>query len=119
MSKGLFDRVGDELEAREKSPALQISDLLALPDAESRLLNWMIHQGQVTLPEMLTFLAQDETPTRAMLDELCRKGYIRSIEMRGITQYRVRLAPKRGKTMPANLWATLDDKVEHGEEERQ
>ena len=118
MSKGLFDRVEGELEAREKSPGLSMSDLLALPDVPSRLLNWMMRQGQVTLADAMTFLAQDETQTRALLDDLRSKGYIREIEMRGITQFRVRLAPKRGRALPANLWAALDDKVEHGEEER-
>ena len=53
-----------------------------------------------------------------MLDDLCGKGYVRAIEMRGATQYRVRLAPKRGRTLPADLWAALDDKVEHTEEKR-
>jgi hypothetical protein len=33
-----------------------------------------------------------------------------------VTTYRVRLAPKRGRTMPANLWQALDDKVETDEE---
>ena len=118
MSKGLFDRVEGELAAREKTPGLQMSDLLALPEMESRLLNWMIRQQQVTLVDTLAFLAQDETQTRALLDDLCGKGYIRQIDMHGITQYRVRLAPKRGRALPSNLWAALDDKVEHGGEEQ-
>ncbi len=118
MSKGLFDRVQGELEAREKSPGLQMSDLLTLPDETSRLLNWMMRQQQVTLAEAMTFLAQDETQTRTLLDDLCSKGYVREIEMHGVTQYRVRLAPKRGRTLPANLWTAIDDKVEHGEGEQ-
>ncbi len=118
MSKGLFDRVQGELEAREKSPGLQMSDLLTLPDETSHLLNWMIRQQQVTLAEAMTFLAQDETQTRALMDDLCGKGYVREIEMHGVMQYRVRLAPKRGRALPSNLWAALDDKVEHGEGEQ-
>ncbi len=35
MGKGLFDRVQGEPEAREKSSGLQMSDLLALPNAAS------------------------------------------------------------------------------------
>ncbi len=116
MSKGLFDRVQGELDAREKSPGLQMSDLLTMPDAPSRLLNWVIRQQQVTLADAVTFLAQDEKQTRELLDDLCGKGYMREIEMHGVTQYRIRLAPKRGRALPSNLWAALDGKVEHDEE---
>ncbi len=113
MSKGLFDRVQGELDARDKSPGLQMSDLLMLPDATRRLLNWMIRQQQVTLAEATAFLAQDEPPTHALLEDLCGRGYVREIEMQGVTQYRVRLAPKRGRALPSNLWAALRDKVQH------
>ncbi len=116
MGKGLFNRLEGELEAREKSSGLQMSDLLALPDPESGLLNWMIRQGQVALSDVSTFLGQDETRAHTLLEDLCGRGYVRAIEMRGVTQYRVRLAPKRGRALSSNLWAALDDKVEHGEE---
>ncbi len=118
MSKGLFDRVQGELEAREKSLGLQISDLLTLPDATSRFLNWMIRQQQITLADAMVFLAQAETPTRELLNDLCDKGYLRVVEMHGTQQYRIRLAPKRGRTLPSNLWMALDDKVERGEEKQ-
>ena len=118
MDKGLFNRVQGELNAREQSPGLRISDLLVMPDPECGLLNWMIRQGPVTFSDITTFLGQDETNTRAILADLSNQGYVREIEIRGVTTYRVRLAPKRGGALPANLWAALDDKVERGEEER-
>jgi len=46
------------------------------------------------------------------------KGLIREIEMRGVIHYRVRLAPKRGRALPANLWRALSGRVEGEEEER-
>ncbi len=119
MGKGLFDRVQGELEAREKSPGLQMSDLLALPEAASRLLNWMMRQQQVTLAEALNFLGQAEPQVRATLEDLCGQGYVRVFELRGVTQYRVRLAPKRGRACTPDLWAALDDKVPQGEEARE
>ena len=115
MSKGLFSRLEGELQAREKSPGLLMSDLLAMADPECGLLNWMIRQGQVALPEVMAFLGQGEDRTRSVLTGLRDKGYVREIEIHGMMSYRVRLAPKRGKTMPANLWAALDGKVEREE----
>ena len=35
--------------------------------------------------------------------------------MRGVKWYRVRLAPKRGHELPANLWQALNDKVQDEE----
>lgn len=118
MDKGLFNRVQGELKAREQSPGLRMSDLLAMPEPECSLLNWMIRQRQVELSDVTAFLGQDETHTRTILADLRNEGYIREIEIRGVTTYRVRLAPKRGGALPANLWEALDDKVERGEEDR-
>ncbi len=53
---------------------------------------------------------------RALLEDLCGRGYVREIEMQRVTQYRVRLAPKRGRALPSNLWAALGNKVKHDEE---
>ena len=111
MDKGLSNRLHGELEAREKSPGLNMSDLLALPEPQSGLLSWMVRQGQVELEDVTAFLKQDAESTRALLADLVDKGYVREIEMRGVKQYRVRMAPKRGRELPANLWQALDDKV--------
>jgi len=61
------------------------------------------------------FLEQDVAYARALLADLLDKGFAREIEMRGVKQYRVRLAPKRGRELPANLWQALDDKVQDEE----
>lgn len=116
MDKGLFDRLQGELEARERSPGLSMSDLLTLPEPLSSLLNWMIRQGPAAFADIVAFLGEDEAHARLVLADLLDKGFIREFEIHGVTQYRVRLAPKRGRALPANLWQALSDKVE-GEEE--
>lgn len=118
MGRGIFDRVEGELAARERSPGLSMADLLTLPEPQGGLLKWMIRQGQVSLADVVAFLGQDEEQTRGVLADLCEKAFVRTIEMRGITHYRVRLAPKRGRALPSNLWQALGDKVEGKEEER-
>jgi predicted transcriptional regulator len=112
MGKGLFDRIEDELEAREKTAGLSMSDVLALPDSLARLCNWMLREQHVALAEVAHFLQQDESQARAVLNDLVERGLVREIEMHGATHYRVRLAPKRGRKLPLNLWQALEDKVE-------
>jgi hypothetical protein len=118
MGRGIFDRVEGELDARAKSPGLSMADLLTLPEPQGGLLKWMIRQGQVSFAEVVTFLGQDEEQTRSVLAELIEAAFVREIEMHGATHYRVRLAPKRGRALPANLWQALSDKVEGDEEEQ-
>ena len=118
MGRGIFDRLEGELAARERSRGLSMADLLTLPEPQGGLLKWMIRQGQVSLADVGAFLGQDEEQARGVLADLCEKGFVRPIERRGATHYRVRLAPKRGRALPANLWQALSDKVS-GEEEEQ
>jgi hypothetical protein len=118
VGRGICDRVEGELAAREKSPGLSMFDLLTLPEPQASLLKWMIRQEAVALGEVVAFLGGDEGQARPVLADLLDRGWVREIEMRGIVQYRVRLAPKRGRALPANLWQALSDKVEGEEEER-
>jgi hypothetical protein len=113
---GLFNRLQGELDARERSPGLHLSDLLVLPEALAGVLNWMLRQGCVSLADLTATLGQDEAAAREVLATLIEKGFVREVEMRGETTYRVRLAPKRGRRMPDDLWRALEDKCEHDEE---
>ncbi len=116
MSKGLFDRLDGELEAREQSLGLKMADLLALPEPLSELLGWMIRKGQANLADVSAFLGMDETCARTLLADAMSLGYVREIELPEATYYRVRLAPKRGRELPASLWQALEDKCGGGEE---
>ncbi len=111
MDKGLFNRLQGELNARDKSAGLSMADVLALPEPLCTLVSWMIRKGQATLPEIKDYLKQDEAPVRKLLANLIEKGFVREIEVRGQSQYRVRLAPKKGQNLSRNLWGNLDDET--------
>jgi hypothetical protein len=106
------------MRSTERSLGLTMSELLALPEPLSGLLNWMMRQGQVTVAEATAFLGQDQERTRVLLADLRDKGFVREIEIRGVTHYGVRLAPKRGRALPSNLWPALDENTEQGREEQ-
>ncbi|MGB8645551.1 MAG: hypothetical protein WCF84_09955 [Anaerolineae bacterium] len=107
---GLFGRLQDEMSAREVSPGLTMSDILTMPDSLSRLINWMMRQGQVDVAGVAGFMGEDEKNAYSTLSSLIGKGFIREIDLRGVTYYRVRLAPKKARKIPANLWKAIEDK---------
>jgi hypothetical protein len=111
MTKGLFGRIQDEFKAREKTPGLDMAEILDLPDNLRSMINWMLRETYVDLAQVTAHLGHDEQNAHAMLDTLLDKGYIREIDMKGRVQYRVRLKPKRKHNMPSNLWKALDDKT--------
>lgn len=112
MTKGLFGRIQDEFKAREITPGLDMVEILDLPDQLRTVINWMLRETYVDLPQVTAYLNNDEPSARNMLDMLLDKGYIREIDMKGRVQYRVRLKPKRKHNMPANLWKALDEKTD-------
>lgn len=111
MTKGLFGRIQDEFRAREKTPGLDMTDILDLPDNFREVINWMLREISVDVPQMTAHLANDEHNARTMISTLLDKGYIREIDINGGVQYRVRLKPKRKHNMPSNLWKALENKT--------
>lgn len=112
MSGGLYGRLQQELGAREKSPGLTMSDLLDMPDDQRQMINLLMRQKIASLADLARLMDREEAGARDLLTVLVEQGVVREFEQRGILRYQVRLAPKRGRTMPANLWQALDDKVE-------
>ena len=112
MSKGLFDRLQQELDVRAKAAGLSMADLLELPESLRGLVNWMMRQQNVGLAQVAEFLEQDEAVAGATLATLIEKGFVREVKLHGELCYRVALAAKRGRTMPLDVWRALDDKLE-------
>ena len=108
---GLFDRLQGELEAQEKAAGLSVADVLELPDQLRQLVNWMMREGDVSLSQVTKFTKQSEQDTRRMLATLIVKGFVREMPVKPEPRYRVRLARKRGKEIPLNLWDALGEKT--------
>ena len=112
MGSGLFGRLEQELDAREKTPGLSMTDIITLPDPLRRLVNWMVRERQVELEAAAEYLGQDVETLRSLLADMIEKGYVTQLEMRGKVFYRIRLAAKRGREIPLDIWQSLDEKVE-------
>jgi predicted transcriptional regulator len=112
MSTSVFGRLQTELDAREKAAGLSMADILALPDELRRLVNWILRQEEVSLQQIAAHVGRDEATTHALIAELVERGFVRDMNLKGEQRYRVRLAPKKQRDLPADLWRALNQKLE-------
>jgi glutamate dehydrogenase (NAD(P)+) len=108
MHKELFDRLSAEAEAQENTAGRSMASIVALPDSLRQLVNWMMRQQEVRLAEVVAHTGQEEEAVCAMLDTLVEQGFVRETEVAGEPRYRIRLAPKRGRQLPQDIWQLLD-----------
>lgn len=85
-----------------------MSDLLFLPDAERSLMKWLLQQQSASLTEVATFLAQDESSTQVVLDQLMEQGFVRSAELNEQLRYQPCLASRKTRQVPSKIWNALD-----------
>lgn len=112
MARGIFGRVEAELGSREKSPGLNMIDVLEMPEALRNLLQWMMRQEYVFAVDAASHSGTDEAAVRTLLAPLIENGNVVEFELKKRTAYRVRLARKRGRELPSDLWQALTDKIE-------
>jgi len=112
MDKGVFGRLQSELDARTKAAGLSMADILALPDTPRSLVSWMLRQEEVSLQQLAAHVGHDEATTHAMVAGLVESGLVRELHLKGEQRYRVRLAPRKQRGLPADLWRALDQKLE-------
>jgi hypothetical protein len=82
-----------------------MADILTLPDELRPIVTWLIQQPETGLPEVAAHVEQDEAITRTQIAELVARGFVQEIQSQGKGQprYRVRLAARRGRTLPPDL----------------
>lgn len=112
MARGIFGRVEVELDSRVKSPGLNMMDVLEMPTPLREVVQWMIRQGTVSAVETAEHLGRDQAAVRELFAPLIEKGEVVEFEIKGKPAYRVRLAAKRKRDVPADIWQALNDKVE-------
>ena len=110
MGQGLFGRLQQELAAREKTDGVTMADLLELPPPERQLMNWLIRTGDVSAPAVATQVG-DQVQAQSLLAKLIACGFVREYTSDGTVYYQVRLAPRRQRNLPANIWQALTDKL--------
>ena len=119
MSTGLFEWLQRELEEQEKADGLTMTEILTMPDPLRQLVNWMLRQQSVDFAEIVAFVGEDETTSRAMLESLMERGVVHRISNDDTARYHVRMASRRGRQIPIDIWQALEEKIREDGEKKQ
>jgi amino acid permease/predicted transcriptional regulator len=84
---------------------LSLAGVLALADPDAELVGWILRQGDVTLSEVAGHAGQDEAAVQTRLRSLVERGLVRETD--GGSRYTARLAARRGRALPEELWDAL------------
>jgi hypothetical protein len=114
---GLFDRLRDEIEAREQQGGLSPLDLLDMPEALAGVVNHIIRNNGMKLEDIAGRLDQSLEKTRAVLAELVQKGYVRQIQVKEETWYKAHFSRKADKTLSLGIWSALEGLFEQLEKD--
>ncbi|MFN8491584.1 MAG: hypothetical protein U0350_28560 [Caldilineaceae bacterium] len=110
MGQGLFGRLQQELAAREKTAGVTMADILELPPVERQLLNWLMRTGEVNASAVAAQVG-DKAQAQSLLASFIVRGFVREYTSNGALHYQVRLAPRRARNLPADIWQALTDKL--------
>jgi len=115
MSKGLFERLQDEIIARDKQVDFGPIDVLALPKDLRTLIQFIMRRGEVSAVELVGELERTEKEIDTLLQSLVQKGFLVRIPDTDPPRYKAALGRRRTRQIPTGIWASLSDKLEEKE----
>ncbi len=83
-------------------------DLVALSFVERKAMNLFLRHGHLSLIEMTSKLNMDRGAVQSMLNTFVDEGMVRVVQIKGEQRYRPRMARKRTRKVPTNVWAALE-----------
>lgn len=92
-------------------PGLNPFDLLALPEEQRDLLNWLSRRKQARFDEILAALGMDNELLAALLSDLKQAQYVNEALIEGEVYYRVVFGGKpsrAARSLPDDIWARID-----------
>lgn len=90
-----------------------LAGVLALADPEAELVGWIMRQGGVTASEAAGHTGEDEPAAAARLRALAEQGLVQEAEPG--SRFTARLAPRRRRALPEEIWSALSQEPEHGD----
>ena len=105
---GLFDRLQDELDARDNKKGLSPVDLLDMPEELTGVVNQIIRKNGMRLEEIAQHLNQSEEEAKKNLKLLVEKGYVREVQVKQEIWYKAQFGRKADKVVSDNIWSKLD-----------
>lgn len=108
MSRKSSNPLGTGDEEHESHSGMSMSDVLALPEFEQKLMTWMVRQKEASLAEIVAYMEEEEGVIVTTLDSLKERGFVQEIDGEGKQHYRPCLAAKPKSRASKNLWQALD-----------
>ncbi len=93
----------------EQSGGRDMLEVLALPEDERRLVQWLLRRGAAGVSEIAAQTGQTEDAARRALDALAGAGFLAQAENDGEARWHVCLASKRNRRVSGDLWKRLDE----------
>lgn len=106
------DRVDSIMGTHQQEPgnssaSLSMTDILALPDEQRRIANWLTRHKGSTLSDIAQHLEEDEATTKSTLDTLVEQGIVQEVAVDGEPHYSIKLGTKRAGHLSDKLYQTL------------
>ena len=115
---GVFDRLQNKIEDKQKEGGITALDLADLPPALRKIMRLMLRKLQMSYPQLCE--AMDQMPeadrlTRDDLDKalyaLYQQSWLTRLGEGTKAIYKVNLRPKSGSTLATGIWSALEDKL--------
>ena len=111
---GIFGRLQQEIDARDKEEGITLSVLLDLSPPLRRLMNRITRAGQLSVEEAAELLEDTSVDAQQTLNAFVEKGYLEREQQEGEWIYRTRFARKRPRQIPVGIWSALEDRARNG-----
>lgn len=82
---------------------LAITDILALPEDQRDLINWLMRSGRVDLDQVTEYLGQEPKEARAFLAPMIEQGFVQALNIEARPHYEVRMAATRSRHLSREL----------------
>ena len=106
---GIYDRLQDDLDARNNKKGLSPVDLLDMPSELADLVNQIIRKNGMKLEDVAKSLNQAHDQAQQTLDKLINKGFVRQVKVKQEIWYKAQFGRKADKVVSDNIWSKLDD----------
>jgi hypothetical protein len=83
------------------------ADLLMLEPGQRELATWLMRRGEATVTDAIAERGGEPHALRGALDALVADGFAERVDGAADLQYRMRLASRPSRTVPADIWTSL------------
>jgi hypothetical protein len=115
---GVFDRLQNKIEDKQKEGGITALDLADLPPALRKIMRLMLRRLQMSYPQLCEAMeAMPEADRLSQgdldkaLEDLSRQSWLTRLGDGPKAIYKVNLRPKSGSTLATGIWSSLEDKL--------